>query len=445
LEDVQHSFDFTAEHPDETTGADKLPQFFRVRQHFASHRLDAVELSVNETLEKASLQKKVRPGQRVAIAVGSRGITNLARIVRAVVRFVEAVGGVPAIVPAMGSHGGATAAGQASLLASFGIDAESMKCPIESSMDTIQLGTTADGFPIYFDATCKQFDHVIVVNRIKPHTRLVGDYESGLVKMLMIGLGKHRGAVAYHQAFQDYDYRLDRIAPIVVPTILKTIPISLGLAIIEDAFDHTSLIEAVTPKEFLSREPELLKIARSRMPQLPFDHADLLIIDSIGKEISGTGMDTNVVGRKSNDNIAGPNEYPKVRQIYVRSLSSQTAGNATGIGIAEFCRTQVVRDMNVEVTRLNCLTSGHVTAAAIPIHFESDREVLTAAMTQVSRPQPELVKWMWVKDTLRLSEVACSAAYWTDAAHRDDLHVLEQPKSLEFDANGNLASPFANA
>ena len=243
------------------TTAAELPKFFRVRQHFQSHCVDTIESSVNEALEKAAYQKAVRGGQRVGIAVGSRGITNLARIVRSVVRFVEAIGGVPVIVPAMGSHGGATAAGQASILASFGIDAESIGCPIDSSMDTIQLGATADGLPIHFDATCKQFDHVIVVNRIKPHTRLVGDYESGLVKMLMVGLGKHRGAVAYHQAFQDYDYRLDRIAPIVVPMILKAMPITLGLAIVEDAFDHTSMIEAVAPKEFLAREPELLRLA----------------------------------------------------------------------------------------------------------------------------------------------------------------------------------------
>ena len=422
--------------------AGELPKFFRVRQHFVAHRIDAIELAVNDALEQAALQKTVRRGQRVAIAVGSRGIANLAQIVRSVVRFVEAIGGVPAIIPSMGSHGGATADGQAKVLASFGINAESMKCPIESCMDTIQLGATADGLPIYFDATCKQFDHVIVVNRIKPHTRLVGDYESGLVKMLMVGLGKHRGAVAYHQTFQDYDYRLDRIAPIVVPMILKAMPISLGLAIVEDAFDHTSMIEAVAPKEFLSREPELLKIARSRMPHLPFDHADLLIVDSIGKEISGTGMDTNVVGRKSNDNAAAANEYPKIRQIYVRSLSKPTAGNATGIGIAEFCRAQVVRDMNAEVTRVNCLTSGHVTAAAIPIHFESDREVLQAAMTQVSRPDPELVKWIWIPDTLRLSDVACSGAYWSDTARREDLYPLGEPQPLEFETNGNLVSPF---
>ncbi len=420
-----------------------LPQFFHVRQHFAAHRINAIEPAVNDALEKASLQKSVRRGQRVAIAVGSRGIANLAQIVRSVVRFVEAIGGVPVIIPAMGSHGGATAHGQASLLASFGIDTDLMKCPIESCMDTIQLGATADGLPIYFDATCKQFDHVIVVNRIKPHTRLVGDYESGLVKMLMIGLGKHRGAVAYHQAFQDYDYRLDRIAPIVVPMILRAMPITLGLAIVEDAFDQTSLIEAVSPKEFLTREPELLKVARSRMPHLPFDHADLLIVDSIGKEISGTGMDTNVIGRKSNDNAAAVNEYPRIRQIYVRSLSKQTAGNATGIGIAEFCRTQVVRDMDAVVTRINCLTSGHVTAAAIPVNFETDREVLQAAMTQVSRPHPSLVKWMWIPDTLRLSEVACSAAYWPDATHREDLDSLSDPESLEFDSSGNLVSPFA--
>ncbi len=420
----------------------QLPQFFRVQQHFASFRIEAIENAVNETLEKQSLQKKIRRGERVAIAVGSRGIANLPRIVRSVVRFVSAIGGVPIIVPAMGSHGGATDVGQAELLASFGIDAQSMQCPIDSSMETVQVGTTADGLPIYFDAVAANADHVIVVNRVKPHTRLVGSYESGLVKMMIIGLGKHRGAVSYHQAFQAYDYRLDRIAPIVVPMILKSMPITLGLAIVEDAFDQTSIIEAIAPEEILAREPELLKIARTRMPHLPFDHADLLIVDRIGKEISGTGMDTNVVGRKSNDNAAAAKEYPKIRQIFVRRLSEKSAGNASGIGIAEYCRTQVVQDMNVNITRINCLTSGHVTAAAIPMHFDTDREVLEAALTQVSIPDPRVVKWMWIPDTLHLSQVACSEAYWDAAAQREDLHPIDKPQPLCWDEQGNLISPF---
>ncbi len=423
-------------------GATELPKVFRVRQHFASHRIEAIENEVNESLEFASLHTSIRHGQRVAIAVGSRGIANLPRIVRAVVRFVSAIGGLPFIVPAMGSHGGATADGQTKLLASFGIDEGSMQCPIVSTMQTIELSATADGVPIHFDHASSEADHVILINRIKPHTRLVGDYESGLVKMLLVGLGKHRGAVAYHQAFQSYDYRLDRIAPIVVPMVLKRMPITLGLAIVEDAYEHTAMIEAVAPEDFLTREPELLKIARTWMPHLPFDHADLLIIDRIGKEISGTGMDTNVVGRKSNDNAAAPKEYPKIRQIYVRGLSPQTAGNATGIGIAEYCRAQVVRDMDVEVTRVNCLTSGHVTAAAIPIHFETDREVLAAAMTQVARPRLDTVKWMWIPDTLRLGEVVCSEGYWASAAHREDFGILGDPEPLRFDADGNLVSPF---
>jgi hypothetical protein len=310
-------------------------------------------------------------------------------------------------------------------------------------MDTVLVGTTADGLPVYADAFCASVDHVILVNRVKPHTRLTGRYESGLIKMLMIGLGKHRGALSYHQAFQAYDYRLDRLAPGIVPMVLERIPIRFGLAVVEDAFDQTSLIEAVPACDFLEREPELLKVARARMPHLPFDQADFLIIDVIGKEISGCGMDTNVVGRKSNDKSAAENEYPKIRQIYVRNLSQKSAGNASGIGIAEYVRDCVIHEMNEEITRINCLTSGHVTAAAIPMHFATDRGVLAAAMTQVSRSDPALVKWMWIQDTLHLSEVACSSAYWESAAQRDDLHAIDEPKDLPFDDTGNLISPFA--
>lgn len=429
----RHDFD-----PD--LAAAELPTFFRIRQRFPSLRIDDLEAAVGQSLDRAGLPAKIRPGQRVAIAVGSRGIAELPRIIRAVVRFVAETGGEPIIVPAMGSHGGATGEGQKALLASLGIDADSMQCPIESSMETVTAGSLADNAPIQFDAVSSRADHVLLVNRIKPHTRLVGPLQSGLVKMLMVGLGKRAGASLYHQIFPRYDYRLERLARQAVPLLIQAMPITLGLAIVEDAYDQPSWIEAVEPDDFLSREPELLQMADSRMARLPFERADLLIIDRIGKEISGTGMDTNVVGRKTSDKAATEHEWPKVRQIYVRSLSDKTAGNAAGIGIAEYCRGELVRAMNRDVTQINCLTSNHVTAAAIPLHLETDAEVLAAALTQGDGAGRDQVKWMWIPDTLQLSNVACSHAYWTQAGDREDLDVLGSPERLSFDSAGNLVS-----
>ena len=305
-------------------------------------------------------------------------------------------------------------------------------------MDTVVAGSTDQDVTIHFDKFASTADHVIVVNRIKPHTRLVGDIESGVIKMLMIGLGKHRGALTYHQAFANYDYRLDRIARQVVPVIIQNMPITLGLAIVEDAFDRIAHVEAIEPENLFSREPELLAQAREMMARLPFDHADLLIVDQIGKEISGTGMDTNVVGRKANDRAAAEDEFPKIREIFVRSLTKKTNGNATGIGIAEYCRSQLARDMNMEMTRINCVTSGHVSAGAVPVHFESDREVLDAALPQARDPSAQGAKWIWIPDTLHLAIVACSEAYLSAAGSRDDLEVIDSPTPLAFDAAGNL-------
>lgn len=418
------------------------PELFRLRQHFASHKIEVADIpaAVEKTMAEVGLADRIESGQRVAIAVGSRGVANLSTIVAAVVSQVKAVGGQPIIVPAMGSHGGATAEGQEKLLAGYGVDAESMGCPIVASMDTVHVGTAADGAVIHFDKVASEADHVIVINRIKPHTRLVGKYESGLIKMLMIGLGKHRGATFYHQVFPDYDYRLDRLAPQIVSMILEHMPVTLGLAVVEDAFDNTSLIEAIPAEALLDREPELLDVARSRMPSLPFDRADLLIVDRIGKEISGTGMDTNVVGRKANDRCAAPDEFPKIRQIYVRSLTEKTNGNACGVGMAEYGHHRVAEAMNAEITKINCVTSAHITGGALPLTFESDRAVLDAVVSQSSQDRVPDLRWMRILDTLHVSELACSRVYYDEARERDDLEVLSEPQPVNFDDQGNFVS-----
>ncbi|MFK8112747.1 MAG: lactate racemase domain-containing protein [Rubripirellula sp.] len=414
----------------------KYPEFFCLRQKFAAHPLEDVSLAVREAMARVDLS--IQPGQRVAIAVGSRGIANLTEVVGEVVQRVIAMGGEPLIVPAMGSHGGATSDGQAQVLASFGITAVSMGCPVVSSMDTVLVGTTSGGVDVHFDRTASEADHVIVINRIKPHTRLTGKYESGLIKMLMIGLGKHSGASLYHQVFPDYEYQLDLLAGEIVQMLIDQMPITLGLAIVEDAFEQTSLIEAVAPHELLAREPALLEIAKSRMPRLPFDHVDLLLVDQIGKEISGTGMDTNVIGRKVNDKAAAANELPKVREIYVRSLTEKTAGNGTGIGIAEYCHQHVIDAIDMQKVRVNCVTSAHPSAGAIPLTFPSDRAALDAVVSQAAVDRIADLRWMWIHNTLEISELACSRVYLEAAQKNPDFEILTDPQPLPFDADGNL-------
>ena len=341
------------------------------------------------------------------------------------------------IVPAMGSHGGATPEGQTAVLAKYGVDS-SLGCPIHASMETIHVGRTAKGVDVHFSRAASEADRLIVVNRIKPHTRLSGKYESGIIKMLIIGLGKKNGATLYHQIFPHYDYSLNELAPEIIGMISEHMPLTLGLGIVEDAFENTSMIEPVLPHELLTRESELLEIAKSRMPRLPFDHADLLIVDRIGKEISGTGLDTNVVGRKSNDRSAAPDEYPKIREIFVRSLTAQTAGNACGIGVADYTHRRVVNAIDPEVTKINCVTAAHVSAGAVPVTFESDRDVLSAVVSQAGRDRVPDLKWMWIPDTLHVSELACSRGYLNEVEQHDHLEVIGEPRPLQFDAQGDL-------
>jgi hypothetical protein len=381
------------------------------------------------------LPKVVLPGQSVAISAGSRGIAKIAEITRASADYFRSIGAKPFIVPSMGSHGGATPEGQLRVLASYGITAESMGCPIRASMETVVVAQAAEGFPVYFDRFAFEADHVLVINRVKPHTDFAGDLESGLMKMLLIGLGKHDGAKIYHRAIHDYSFA--QIVRSVGRLVLDKCHIVAGLGIVENAFDETARILAVGPHEFMDREAELLVQAKQWMARLPFDHVDFLVIDEIGKNISGTGMDTNVVGRKFDAHKAREDEWPKVRRIYVRGLTKETYGNATGIGCAEFCHRRVMEQIDIAATRINCLTSGRISVGMMPFEFASDRAALEAALPTIGLVEPRDAKLLWINNTLDLEHLECGVAYLKEAEERDDLEILTEPRELEFDASGD--------
>ncbi len=412
------------------------PQIFRVRQHFSSPRLEDVPGEVWRQLQGLDLQGRVRPGQSVAITAGSRGIAHIAEILRAVVEHLRSLGAQPFLVPAMGSHGGGTAEGQREVLASYGITESTVGCPIRASMETVVVCHSAEGFPVHFDRHAYLADHVVVVNRIKPHTRFAGDIESGLMKMLLIGLGKCDGARVYHRAIMDYSF--GQIIRSVAREVIARCRILAGLAIVENAYDQTALIEAVRPEDFESREPYLLALARQWMARLPFDHVDVLLVDRIGKEISGTGLDTNVVGRKFDDHKAVEGEWPKVKLIGLRGLSPNTHGNAVGLGIAEFCKSRLLREMDLSATRLNALVAGHIAAAMLPLDYETDAEMLDHMLAAIGLTEPANARLLWIQDTLHLEEVECGAAYWNEAQSRNDLEVLTPPRPLPLDEHGNL-------
>lgn len=412
------------------------PLMFRVRQKFETRRVDDVATEVHAQLARLQLDKRVRPGQSVAVTAGSRGIANIAAILRAAVEHLTQLGLEPFIVPAMGSHGGGTAEGQRQVVEGYGITASFVGCPIRSNMETVVVCQTKEGLPVHFDRLAYEADHVLVVNRVKPHTRFVGPIESGLMKMLLIGLGKCQGAQVYHRAIQEYSFA--QIIRSVADAVFAKCHILAGLGIVENAYDQTALIEAIAPADFEARETDLLTKAKAWMARLPFDEVDVLLVDRIGKNISGTGLDTNVVGRKFDDHKAIDGETPKVRTIAVRGLTPETHGNAIGLGIAEFCKSQVLRTMDVQATRLNAITANHVTAAMLPLDYETDREILDAAVAAAGRNDPGQAKILWIANTLELSEVECSAAYLAEAEARDDLEILTQLRALPLDDAGNL-------
>lgn len=412
------------------------PLMFRVGQKFEGPRVDDIPGTVQAELKRLQLPDRIRPGQSVAVTVGSRGIANIHLVTKAAVAHLKSIGAKPFIVPAMGSHGGGTAEGQRAIVEGYGITEEFVGCPIRSSMETVVVCQTAEGIPVHFDRNAYEADHVLVCGRVKPHTGFVGDIESGLMKMMLIGLGKHNGAKIYHRAINDFSF--PQIVRSVAGHVLKKCRVVAGLGIVENGYDETALIRAVHPEELEDREKELLVLAKQWMPRLPFKLCDVLIIDEIGKNISGSGMDTNVVGRKFNDRRAAEDEYPKVKRIIVRGLTEATHGNAAGIGIAEFCTRRCVEQINYAITSINCLTGGHPSGAMTPVYYDTDREVLDAAMSVIGLVSPPDAGVLWIPDTLHLAEVECSAAYWEQAQGRDDLTILTEPRELSFDDAGNL-------
>ncbi|MEW5912745.1 MAG: lactate racemase domain-containing protein [Thermodesulfobacteriota bacterium] len=408
----------------------------RIQQNFPAPVVEDVAGEVRRELAKLELGRNLRPGDSVAVPVGSRGIANLALVIKTVVEELKALGAAPFIVPAMGSHGGATAAGQRQVVEDLGVSEDYVGAPIRSSMKVVQVGQSAEGVPVYFDHEAHQADHVAVINRVKPHTVLRGHIQSGLHKMMLIGLGKHRGAITYHQAFLKYDP--DQVLPSVGREVIKSCRVLFGLALVENPREETALVRGVAPQDFFEAEKELQALSQKLIPRLPFDEADLLIVDAIGKNYSGSGMDSNVVGRKWHQHQAAPDERPRITCIYVRDLSPESHGNATGIGRAEFAHSRLVDKIDREATWVNCITANAPASGMIPIHFDSDRRVLKEALAAAGVADPAAALVMRIPNTMELSQVLVSETYAPQVTARQDLSVMHPPAPMEFDSDGNL-------
>jgi hypothetical protein len=409
----------------------------RVCQEFERPRLEDVAGAVRAALEQLDLGRTIQPGHTVALTAGSRGIANIPLVLRSVAGFLKELGAKPFLVPAMGSHGSGTAEGQRAVLESYGITEEYVGAPIRASMEVVSLGSTSEGFPVVLDKHASEADHIGVVARVKPHTGYHGPVESGLLKMMMIGLGKHAGALAYHRILLEYPF--DQVVRSVSRTVRARTPISFGLGLVENAYEETALVEAVTPETFEPREEQMLVLAKRWLARLPFREADLLIVDEIGKDISGSGMDTNVVGRKRAFKSApAPEGQPAMRHIFVRGLSEKTHGNAAGIGNADFTTTRLVRAMNYRATVINCLTAGYPEGANLPVHFETDREVLDASLAIIGTRQAQEARIMRIRNTLHLGEVEVSEPCLAEPTRASTFAVQGPSKRLTFDAEGDL-------
>ncbi|HTU93658.1 MAG TPA: hypothetical protein VMF69_26500 [Gemmataceae bacterium] len=413
------------------------PRMVRIRQHFERPQVADIPAAVASALKSLNLARRIKPGQTVALTAGSRGIANIPLVLRSTAAFFKELGAKPFLIPTMGSHGGGTAEGQRRILESYGITEEYVGVPIRASMETVQVGETAEGFPVLLDRIASESDHIGVVARIKPHTGFHGPLESGLMKMMMIGLGKHAGALRYHRILLDHPF--DGVVRSVGRALMRAAPIAFGLALVENAYDETAIVEGVAPEVFEEREEKLLTEARRLLMRLPLRKADLLIVDEIGKNISGSGMDTNVVGRKrAFRNQPPPPGVPTMRLIYVRGLSAKTHGNASGVGLADFTSTRLVQQMDYRSTVINCLTAGYAEGAFVPVHFGTDREVLEAALAIIGTREPEQARIMHIHNTLHLEEVDVSEPCLEDKERQTEFTTIGRSRPLEFDAAGNL-------
>lgn len=377
-------------------------RFHRVRQQFPRPRVDDVTATVREQMAASGVA--FTRDAHIAVAAGSRGIANIDRITRAVVDVVREDGARPFIVPAMGSHGGATAEGQTAVLASYGITEETMGCPVRSSMDVVELPSDGLEHPLYMDRNAWESDGVILINRVKLHTDFHGPYESGLVKMAVIGLGKERQASTMHQ----FGVRgLRDLVPEAAKKVLDTGKILLGIGLVENAYDETATITAIPGKDLLQGEPALLEQARTNMPSLPVDEIDLLVVDFLGKDVSGTGFDTNIIGRIKIAGEADP-ESPRIRMILVRDLTPASHGNATGIGLADVTLRRLLDKIDFATTYKNILTSGFLERAKVPYVCEDEAEALKVALRGAGCIDPDSARIVRIRDTLHLSELIVS-------------------------------------
>ena len=413
-----------------------LPRLVPIRVHMDCPTVEDVGEALSREFDRIGVGRQVKAGERIAVTAGSRGIYQIDRILKCVIDRLKSAGADPFIVPAMGSHAGATAEGQKAFIASYGVTEKAMGCEILSSMEAVELGTTALGVHCYCDRHAYEADGIVAVNRVKPHTGFSGTIGSGLLKMLTIGLGKRKGAEHVHQRGVDVGYEeAIRDGGLFA---LANLPVRFGVAIVENQRGETAHVEAALPEHFEATDERLLPQARRLMGRLPGDFLHLLIVDAMGKNISGTGMDPNVIGRGMQQEKVALNT-PEVLRVFVRDLTEETHGNAIGIGFADFTTDRLVAKIDKQATWTNVLASVAPWEAHIPIHYPSDREAIETALETAGCTPTTDMRIIRIRDSEHIDTMLVSESLFADLKDRDDVEATGEPCEMTFDDDGNLA------
>jgi Lactate racemase N-terminal domain len=417
----------------------KFPLMTKIRQQFDGSPITDIAGEIRLQLAQFDLQRVVLPGQSVAITAGSRGIARISDILRALVNELKRIQAKPFIVPAMGSHGGATAKGQKRLLDHYGVNEKSVGAPIKASMEVSQIGETVEGLPVFIDKYASQADHIVVVNRIKPHTDFEGIVESGLMKMMAIGLAKQKGANLYHNEFIRLGHY--HVITSVARKIIERGRIAFALAVVENQRDETQVLKVIPPGEIEETEKRLLSLAKELLPRIPFDTIDVLIVNQMGKNLSGTGMDQNVIARSTTPYHTVPSK-PRIGRIIVRDLTQDSDGNAVGIGNADFATKRLVDKIDRDTTYMNAITSSCPELIRIPPYYDFDREVLEAAFRTLPESNPLDARIVHIESTLKLEELYISEALIPEAKKIRYIKIIGTPEIMKFDDDGNLPATF---
>ncbi|MFA9423214.1 MAG: lactate racemase domain-containing protein [Sedimentibacter sp.] len=408
----------------------EYPKLYRVRQIINNSKIEDLRSEVFRQLDLIGMKNVIKPNEQISITAGSRGIANIDKIIKYVCDYVKSCGAVPFIVPSMGSHGGATSQGQKQVLKKLGITEETMECEIRSSMEVVQLENTENGAPVYIDKHAFYSDGIIVVNRIKPHTDFISENESGIVKMVAVGLGKEKGATAMH------GYDLASTIPLSFEVSSLHAPIIAGLAIVENSKDETYILQGVNPKDFLDEDAMLLKVSSEQVPHLPYDDIDILVVKEMGKMFSGTGMDTKVIGRIRVQGVPEPTA-PSVNKLVVLNLSSDSSGNALGVGLADITTKELVDSIDYDSMYKNLIATTYLERGKVPPHFKTEKQAIDTAFKTLGKIKPKQAKVMIIENTLHINELIVSESIYKEI--KNNVVLIEEIAEWSFDLNGKIS------